>query len=286
LKNKNKTKLLIVAAAALVNIGLGCVKLYLGTSSGSVSIISDGINNLGDTVGCAAGFIGIFAVSRGRTEKYPHGLGNAEHLAAVIIALIAAAVGIQFVTNSMERFFVHTPVTFGWLAFGLLLGTAAVKAAMAVGFYAANKKMPSPVFRAELVDCGIDTAITLLTAGAFLLSKYNQFPFDAVAGVIISAAIVVEAVKIIAASSRRLLGARDDRLYGGLEKLSMNQFGVEKVDIKVYTYGEDSTEASLRLTFSSGTGEADKQKAVDTVRAISKNNGIEAVIEGVSNGEE
>lgn len=72
----------------ICNIILFILKLATGILSGSVSIVSDAVNNLSDCAGCIVTFFGYKLAAKPADKDHPFGHGRAEYLAAMLIAVM------------------------------------------------------------------------------------------------------------------------------------------------------------------------------------------------------
>lgn len=259
--------------SSVVNLALGMTKLFVGIVTHSISILGDGINNFGDVASNAGAAVGFGVMHRAPSEKYPFGFGRVEYVVTFLMAIIIVVVGGVFAYTALDRFFYHPVVTFAWTQFGIIAATIVVKALLAVMSGLTYRKFRSEVLKAQTLDSIMDSFVTLFALTGLFLSRYIQFPIDALFGVIISVALIAAGLKILIPSFRRLAGARDETRTCGLIKLSEAQECVEKAEAKVYDFGKNYAEANVALKFSEGAEEEAKTAAKDNiVRAAAKYN--------------
>lgn len=254
---------------AAVNLVLGFAKLYIGTASYSISIMTDGINNFSDTLACTAGAVSIKTTEKAPTKKHPFGFGRVEYLAALVISFIVMAVGFVFAYNCIERLFYHFPITFSWLRAGILGGSILVKIGLAFFFRFYNKKVASPVLKTEFLDSILDCGITGMTFMSYILSQYIGFPIDAVVGLLISAFVIISGIKLLKENVSVIIGSSIDG--DTQEKLSALFGGVEEIesicDIKFHDYGFSKKEVALTAVIKEGFS---FESAADAVLDIKK----------------
>ena len=184
-----------------VNFILFLTKLYIGIASNSLSIYCDGINNLGDTFSCIIAISG-FALCKKLSEEQ----GNrAQALADFVISLFIAACGIYFFYNGIDRVFYPLPISYSVRYACVITATIFVKLLLGVFFYYSNKKAPSPILKALLLDSFLDCFITLFAVmGLFLVNKTN-IAVDGFFALICGGIITVSAIKNIINESKYLI---------------------------------------------------------------------------------
>lgn len=242
LKSGLKTQIGSQIVGGAVNLLISGLKIYIGISTNCVSILSDGYNNAGDFIANAGGAAGLAVTAKKPSKKYPHGYGRAEQLVTLFMVTIYALVGIYFIYTSVERLFFHPPIIFSWLSFYLVLGTAVLKAALYFVYAYAERKAPSPIIKADKLDCVLDTVITSMTIAAYGASALTLFPIDAFFGILIGCFVVVSVIKLLIKTMRSLLGYDDgsisEEIFGTLERYNLKEFA----DSVVHIYG-NRTEA-------------------------------------------
>ena len=187
------------------NLILFGVKLYIGLKSNSISIFSDAINNLFDSLSGVITLISLYLLlsnddnfSKGYFEK-------GEQLFSFLMSLIIVLAGFYFAYNSIERFMYPTPVWFITIYAVVLAGTALAKIIMYFIYNSFSKKSNSPVIKVMKTDCILDFCITLITIVTLIVSQYGSYSFDALFGLIISLIIIISAFKMLFSSGKSLI---------------------------------------------------------------------------------
>lgn len=197
-------RLCLFAFAA--NFVLFGVKLYIGLAANSITVYSDAVNNLFDSLSGGISFAGLFALSRAADLSAAHTLKKGEQLFSLVIAVILTFTALYFFYSSLERLVNPWPVNFTPLHVWALLGTALAKLGMLFVYRRGNRKTPSGVLRLMAMDCLLDLFITLTAVFTLWLSARGAFRADAVCGVGISIAIAVPAVKSVISNAASLVG--------------------------------------------------------------------------------
>lgn len=110
-------KLLIVI---LLNFIITVVEIIGGILSNSLSLISDAIHNLGDTMGLVLAYIANKISKRQADMKYTFGYKRAEILAAFINAIILIIICLFLFKEAYERYMNPAPIK-GLLMFGVAI---------------------------------------------------------------------------------------------------------------------------------------------------------------------
>jgi cation diffusion facilitator family transporter len=87
----------IAAISLAATVCLLVLKLTLGIISGSIAVISDGIDSATDLVGGTAALISVGIAARPADEEHPYGHGKIESISASVAATVVA-IGAGFVT--------------------------------------------------------------------------------------------------------------------------------------------------------------------------------------------
>ena len=203
---KSKKPLLTVCAVAFcVNLLLFFVKLYIGLRSNSISIYSDAVNNLSDSVSGLITLIFMAAVIRKSGDSMKLAIDKSEQLFSLVIALFVTGAGLYFGYTAVERLMYPTPVWFTTYYAVTISAAALVKVLLFLIYGRFEKKSRSPVIRMMKIDCILDFFITLMTLITLYVSKSGTYSVDAVFGIIISIVITVTAVKQVISSAKNLI---------------------------------------------------------------------------------
>lgn len=197
----NKKTILTAVFGILANFALFAVKLYIGISSNVLCIYCDAINNLGDCLSCFIALFGFILVIKLNETKGK----RAEALAGFVIGIIVAVTGAMCAYNGLERT-VYPVLTSFSFRYAVLIGiTAVVKLLMAAVYITVNKKSPSPVLKAMILDCFLDFAVTVISLTGFYVIEKINFPADGIFGIIIGIMIFVSASKTVFEQAKYLI---------------------------------------------------------------------------------
>ena len=219
-------------------------KLYIGLGANSISIYSDGINNLFDCLSAIISLLCLgFLASRKDISSKSY-ISKTEDLLTFIISVIIGFTGFYFAYSSAERLMYPTTVSYRTKYLYILIATAVAKLIMFAVLRTLNKKGNSDILRVMSVDCILDFFITSVTVMTLLISTYGTYAADALCGIVISIVITVSAVKTMLSSCRKLVGylKADER-----EKFFHNLYEVIEEDLLTTEEGK-ITHNSLKLS--------------------------------------
>ena len=175
----------------LLNILLTALKLIAGIIGASSSMISDAIHSASDVLSTLIVVIGIYIANKKSDRNHPYGHEKFESLAAIILALLLAYVGIEIGLTSIGKISsgesLSTP---GFIALIAALVSIVIKEWMYQYTKAVARKINST---AMLADAWHHRSDALSSIGAFvgILASMLGYPiFDLIASIIISLFII------------------------------------------------------------------------------------------------
>lgn len=127
MKKNDKITVITCAAAFALNVALFSVKLYVGLCANSISIYSDAVNNMFDSLSGLAAFICFAALLSSSSEGTHAIIKKAEQFFSFVMSVIILLTGLYFAYNSLERLFYPTPISYLTRYLVMLIVTVAVK---------------------------------------------------------------------------------------------------------------------------------------------------------------
>lgn len=203
---RKKEVIPVFVSVFVVNLILFAVKLYIGLSSNSISIYSDGINNLFDGLSSVVAIVCIYFVKKMDTRLSKLLSCKAEQFLSVALSFMIFAVGLIFLYNSAERLMYPAPVWFTVNYFWVLSLTAAVKLLMFLALKKKASELGSEIIKVMSLDSLTDFFITAVTVLTLFVSQKGGYSVDALGGIVISIFILISAVKNFKQSIASLLG--------------------------------------------------------------------------------
>ena len=237
-------------ASVILNTALFFVKYWVGTEFSSVAMVADAWHTLSDTLTSVVVIVGFFIASRPADKSHPFGHGRAESIGAIIIAVLLAVVGMNFIQQSINRLRNYQAATFGLSAIIIFLVSVALKEGIAQFSYWAGRKINSASLKADAWHHRSDAvASALIVVGALFGAKL--WWIDGAMGIAVSLLILYAAFDILRSASTSLLGEEPStELLGGLERIisQVTPGAAHFHHLHVHTYG-DHSELTFHLDF-------------------------------------
>ncbi len=196
------------ATGICVNAFLAAAKIITGAAFSSLAILSDGINNLSDSMSSVVTLIGIKASHRKPTKAHPMGYGRIEYLSSLFVAFFVMMTGFSFLAESISSFHECDRICLSTGALILLASTVLAKLALFFFYRKTASSCNSLALRALASDSIADVLTTSLTIVSSLLSPYTDFPVDAAAGTVISILIIWNGFRSVLETSDTIIGKR------------------------------------------------------------------------------
>ncbi len=236
------------------NMLLGAVKIAVGYLTSSLAFLSDGANNLSDSLSSLVTLIGYKASKRRPTKAHPMGYGRIEYLSALFVSLLVVLTGFEFLKSSINALENPSPVFISPPVIIILLLTVAVKLVLWIYYRKEGKASNCLSLTAASKDSLSDAVISIITIVSGIVSSCTGLFLDGTAGIIVSIFIMWTGVSSIIATSDTILGKRP-----GKDEVTAIRSIIEKYpplsggyDIRIHRYGPESAvgTADVEVPFS------------------------------------
>ena len=171
----------IALISVLANFVLAGGKIAVGVFSGSAAILAEGLHSFMDIFSSAVGYIGIRISQKPEDEKHPYGHYKFEVLAGAIITLILLATGLGIMWEAYKSFLNPEKIEIGYLAFGIMIFSAAVNEVMTRLKIHFGKKENSIALLSDGLHSRVDVFASLVVFVGLVLTKYWIFIDSALA---------------------------------------------------------------------------------------------------------
>ena len=233
--------------------GLLCLgKVLVGTLSGSVPIVADGVNNLSDAASSVVTLLGFRMAQQPADADHPYGHARYEYISGLVVAALILVIGADLAQSSVEKILSPEPVDTAPVLFGVLIGSILVKLWMSRFFAGLGRHIQSTTLQATSVDSRNDVIASAAVLAGCLVEKFAHLTVDGYVGLAVAAFILWSGVGIARETISPLLGQGADR--GLAEQLSALVLSHEKVlglhDLLVHDYGPGQCFASVHVEMS------------------------------------
>src|SRR4051794_9417336 len=191
----------IVAATVLVVLKLGT-----GIATGSLGLISAGIESSGDVVAAVLTFFAIRLGGRPADEDHPYGHRRAENLGALGEAAILAAGGVFIVTEAIGQLTGGTESLHArWYVFAVIGVAIVIDVSRIVASLHTARKYRSAALRSNAFHFAGDMAGSVAVLGGLIAVSAGFEAGDAVAALVVACIIFAAAGRLILENARVLM---------------------------------------------------------------------------------
>ena len=196
----------------IANLLLFIVKLTIGFMTGSVSIMSDGFNNLSDVMTCFVTVLGYRIASKPADREHPFGHGRVEYVVSFVIAVVIFTVSFELIKQGIQQIMEPNEILFRPMLLLILVVSIGIKLWISYLNHTIGKKIDNLAMIATAQDARNDAWSTLITIVAMLLSQLKTtFPFDGVATLVIACFILKSGYELVKEIIDRLIGKPADK---------------------------------------------------------------------------
>ncbi len=199
---RRASTLVSLAAATL----LVAIKLGTGLATGSLGLISSGIESSGDVIAAVLTFFAVKLGGRPADFEHPYGHRRAENLGALGEAALLLGGGVLVSVEAITRLTGNTAAaTVHWYelaAIGVALLLEGSRMAVA---HAAAGREDSPTLRSNAAHFAADMAGSLLVLAGLLATQAGFDDGDSLAALLVAVIIFVTAARLIAPNANVLM---------------------------------------------------------------------------------
>lgn len=233
-----------------VNSILFVLKYWAGLISGSVAVMADAWHTLSDSLTSIVVLVGAKISQKSADEEHPFGHGRAELVASIIIGVLLAIVGFNFLVEAIEKLQTRESANYNWIVVLVFVISTLAKEGIAQFSIRAGKKTDSKALIADGWHHRSDAvASAVILAGVFLGKHY--WWVDGVLGILVAILILYTTFEIMKQSINPLIGEKpDEQLIEKLHSIVRNTLD-HKFDlhhIHIHRYGS-STELTFHIQY-------------------------------------
>ena len=262
-KGQSRTALVSIAAATLLVV----LKLGTGILTGSLGLISAGIESSGDVVAAVLTFFAIRIGGRPADTDHPYGHRRAENLGALGEGAILAGGGI-FITIEGIRQLAHgnASLTAHWYVFAVIGIALLIDVSRVVVSLRTSRRYHSAALRSNAFHFAGDMAGSLAVLGGLVAVKAGFEAGDATAALVVACIIFVASGRLIYENARVLMDTAPADAQA-------------RAEAAIKSLGEAVELRRLRVRESGGHYFADAVVAVPPGQAIVEGHGTADAIE-------
>ena len=263
------------------NILLFIGKILTGTLTGSIGITADAFNNLSDAGSSIVTLVGFRLSDTKADKEHPYGHGRFEYISGLFVSMAILLMGFELAKTSVEKIITPEPVTFSYLAVGVLICSILAKLYMFFYNRGIGHKINSAAMRATAMDSFSDVAATSVVLLSTFITKWTGWSIDGYAGLAVALFILYTGVRAAKETISPLLGQSPTREFvEKIERIVLDHDGIIGVhDLVVHDYGPGRMMVSLHAEVPADGDMIRLHDAVDNLEKLLRVEcGCEAVI--------
>jgi cation diffusion facilitator family transporter len=199
---RRASTLVSVAAAA----GLVALKLGAGLATGSLGLISSGIESSGDVIAAILTFFAVKLGGRPADFEHPYGHRRAENLGALGEAALLLGGGVLVCIEAVTRLTgKSTATTIHWYELAAIAVALVLEAARMAVTLLTTRRDDSPTLRSNAAHFAADIASSLLVLAGLVATRAGFHDGDSVAALLVAVIIFVTAGRLIAPNANVLM---------------------------------------------------------------------------------
>ena len=235
------------------NVLLVAAKSLIGVLANSVSLITDAVNNLTDSLSSIITIIGTKLSNKKPDKKHPYGHGRIEDITATLIGLIILVAGgvaiYESILSIIDYFTKGVQASYEDWSLILIAVAMFVKVGLGLFFRIRGKKFKSDVLKASGIDALFDALLSFGTLVGAILSKFWGIYAEGYIGIVIGLFILKSGISVITESVSHIIGQRVDETVTKEIKSEIQAIeGVDGVfDLILNNYGNDKYIGSVHI---------------------------------------
>jgi cation diffusion facilitator family transporter len=209
---KKKSAALVSVASNTLLVG---AKLLVGTSIGSVSIVSEAIHSAVDLLAALIALIAIHAASKPPDEKHPFGHGKIENLSGAIEAALIGVAGVWIIVEAGERLLHGGTLEQPILGLAVMAAASVINYGVSMYLFRVAKETQSVALEADAwhlrtdvwTSLGVTISFVIVTVARFLFPKLDLAWIDPVTAMAVALLILKAAWELTQQALGDLLDA-------------------------------------------------------------------------------
>ncbi len=222
------------------NLLLFFIKIVIGISIGSISLIADAVHTLSDCVTSIVVILGFRFAKKPADKEHPFGHERMEPIATLIVSVLLFFAGTELMKRSIYSVVHPQQIVVSIYVIILIFFTALVKEVISRFSCELGEMIESTTLKADALHHRTDVVATLLVVIALIAARLGVSRVDGITGIIVSGIIFYSAYKIGKDAIDPLLGeppSKED--IRKVEKLASRYKEVLGVhDIIFHRYGQ------------------------------------------------
>ena len=229
----------------IINILLFLLKYWAGLISGSIAVVADAWHSLSDSLTSIVVLISSRKTVKPADSDHPFGHGRAELIGSVIIGVLLAVVGFNFLLDSCKRLLSNESGNFPPVVMVIIFVSAVIKEISAQYAFWCYRRTGTYALKADGWHHRSDAATSLIILAGIFSNSYFWW-LDGILGIIVSVVLIATAWSIIKEGSMPLLGESPDdemisKILTAAEKVCSEEICMHHFHLHRYGYHSEIT---------------------------------------------
>ena len=223
----------------VVNFILSITKVTIGIISSSMSIISDGLNNITDAGSSVITMIGFKMSQKKVDDDHPWGHGRMEYIAAFIVDMLIVLVGIELFKSSIDKIINPVMPDISTITITILVIAIIAKLWLFFFYNKIAKTINSEAIKGNAYDSISDVISTFVVLMSAIVAKFANISIDGYVSILVSIFILFTGFKALKETVDILLGSKPDpELVKGIEEFTKKYDMIVGIhDMMIHDYG-------------------------------------------------
>ena len=223
----------------VVNFILSITKVVIGIISNSMSIISDGLNNITDAGSSVITMIGFKMSQKKVDDDHPWGHGRMEYIAAFIVDMLIVLVGIELFKSSIDKIINPVMPDISTITITILVIAIIAKLWLFFFYKKIAKTINSEAIKGNAYDSISDVISTFVVLLSAIVAKFANVSIDGYVSILVSIFILFTGFKALKETVDILLGTKPDpELVKGIEEFTKKYDMIVGIhDMMIHDYG-------------------------------------------------
>ena len=231
--------MLSTTTGIVVNLVLSIGKIIIGILSNSMSILSDGLNNITDAGSSVVTMIGFKMSQKKMDQDHPWGHGRMEYISAFIVDILIILVGFELLRTSIEKIFNPELPLIGNVTIIILVASILAKLWLFFFYKKIAKTIDSAAIKGNAYDSISDVISTTAVLISAIVARVFEISIDGYISFLVSIFILYTGAKAVKEIIDILLGSSPDpEFVKEIEEFVKNYDLVVGIhDMMIHDYG-------------------------------------------------
>lgn len=281
-KGNKRTSVGILAGilGLLSNLVLFIAKFFIGSLSGSVSIMADAMNNLSDTASSIITLAGFKIAGKPADEDHPYGHERFEYISGFVISILVTYVGVRFLDSSFVKILKPSSVLLSPIVYIVLILSILMKFWQSFMYRRLGREIDSDTLKATAQDSINDVYTTIAVLISAVIEWFSGWRIDGYIGFLIALYIIYSGIKMILGFINDLMGVRppDTEVQAIRQHLDNYPDIIGYHDLLIHSYGPNSIFASVHIEVNQDWSLPHAHEVIDAIEYdVKENLGVDLV---------